>query len=109
MPRVNILVPILFCLGGIICVMNFYLSFLRYPVFLLRGGRKSEFQWMSGAPLIGSLSVAVGLGYLYETGWILVTGPILILMDTGGLHWFLGTMLYQWISRRDETAQTKAP
>ena len=105
----RILVPILFGLGGIICAMNFYLSVLRYPIFLLRGGQKSEFQWISGAPVIGSLSVAVGLVFLYPTSWILIAGLILILIDTGGLHWSAGTLLYEWISRTDEEAQRGTP
>ena len=105
----RILLPILFCLGGLICAVNFYLSFLRYPIFLLRGGRKSEFQWISGSPFIGSLSVAVGLAALYETRWVLITGLVLILIDTGGLHWFLGTMLYQWIGKTGEDVQRKSP
>jgi len=106
---VRILLPILFCLGSFICAMNFYLSFVRYPIFLLRGGRKSEYQWISGAPFIGSVSAAVGLVSLYETRWILIAGLLLILVDTGGVHWFLGSMLYRCLGRTDENAQEKAP
>lgn len=104
----KVLVVILFCLGGIICAMNCYLSLLRYPIFLLRGGQKSEFQWISGAPIIGSLSVAVGLAYLYRTDWILWIGLILILIDAGGIHWYLGTMLYQRIGKTVEEVQPGA-
>jgi hypothetical protein len=107
--RVRILLPILFCLGSFICAMNFYLSFLRFPIFLLRGGRKSEYQWISGAPFIGSVSAAVGLTSLYETHWILISGLFLILIDTGGLHWFLGTMIYQCLGRTDKNVQDQTP
>ncbi len=101
----RVLVTILFFLGGVICAVNFYLSFLRYPIFLLRGGRKSEFRWISGTPVIGSLSVAVGLVYLHQTSWILLAGLVLILIDTGGLHWFAGTILSQRIGKTDEEVQ----
>ena len=103
----SIFLSTLFWLGAFICVVNFYLSFLRYRIFLLRGGRKSEYKWTSGTPLIGSLFVLVGL--TPETRWILIAGLILILIDTGGLHWFLGSMLYQWIARTDENVQRKTP
>ncbi len=105
----RIFLPALFCLGAFICVVNFYLTFLRYRIFLLRGGRKSEYKWMSGTPYIGSLFVLVGLSSLHETRLILIAGLILMLIDTGGLHWFLGSMLYQWITRTDENIQRKTP
>jgi len=105
----SIFLATLFWLGALICVLNFYLSFLRYPIFLWRGGRKSEYKWTSGAPYIGSLFVLVGMSSLHETRWILIAGLVLILIDTGGLHWFLGSMLYQWITRTDEDVQRKIP
>ncbi len=88
----------LFVIGGIFCLLNIYLSFLRYPLHKLKGGVRDNYQWVSGAPVIGSLFVAVSLLVLHEVKWLLVSGFVLIVMDTGGIHWFAGTMLVKKLS-----------
>jgi uncharacterized membrane protein len=89
---------ILFIGGGFFCLLNFYLSFLRYPLHKLKGGSRDSYRWVSGIPLVGSLSVAVSLLVLHEVRWMLASGIVLIFMDTGGIHWFTGTMLARWVS-----------
>ncbi len=90
----EIIAYVLFGLGGFFCLLNFYLSFLRYPIYRLAGGGKQEYKWVSGAPALGSLFVGFSLIPHYETKWMLILGLALILVDTGGLHWFLATMFY---------------
>jgi len=90
----------LFGLGGFFCLLNFYLSFLRYPIYRLSGGGKQEYKWVSGAPVLGSLFVGLSLISPYATNWMLISGVALILIDTGGLHWFLATMFYYEIFRK---------
>ena len=90
----EIIAYMLFGLGGFFCLLNFYLSFLRYPIYRLSGGRKQEYKWVSGAPALGSLFVGFSLLSQYLTNWIVILGVALILMDTGGLHWFLATIFY---------------
>ncbi|MBA7534308.1 hypothetical protein ES705_26554 [subsurface metagenome] len=96
----DIIAYILFSLGGFFCILNFYLSFLRYPLYRLSGGDKKEYKWVSGAPLLGSLFVGFSLLPHYDTKWMLILGSIFILIDTGGLHWFLATMFYYVIFRK---------
>ena len=96
----EIIAYILFGLGGFFCLLNFYLSFLRYPIYRLLRGDKKQYKWISGAPILGSLFVGIGLLSLYETKWILILGLALISIDTGGLHWFLVTMFYYAVFRR---------
>ena len=91
---------ILFGLGSFFCVLNFYLSFLRYPIYRLSGGDKKEYKWVSGAPLLGSLFVGFSLLPHYETKWMLILGLALILIDTGGPHWFLASMVYYEVFRK---------
>jgi len=90
----------LFGLGGFLCLLNFYLSFLRYPIYRLSGGDKQEYKWVSGAPALGSLFVGLSIISPYVTNWMLISGVVFILIDTGGLHWFLGTILYDVIFRK---------
>jgi hypothetical protein len=99
----DVLAWVMLFLGGFICVLNFYTSFLRYPFLRFLGHSKESFQWVSGAPFLGSLLVAISLLAFHSTTWILVTGIILILIDTGGIHWFAGTMLYHaYAARRNK-------
>ena len=76
---------VLLALGGLMCGLNFYLSFLRYPIHRLAGGTKDNYKWVSGAPVFGSVFVALSL--------------VVILIDTGGLHWFAAAMLYQTLRK----------
>ena len=96
----GIIAYMLFGLGGFFCLLNFYLSFLRYPIYRLLGGTKKEYKWVSGAPLLGSLFVGIGLISHYEIKWMLILGLALILIDTGGPHWFLATMFYYAVFRK---------
>jgi len=89
-------------LGSLVCATNFYLSYVRYPVFFLTG-RKAEFQYVSGFPIVGSLIVTACLIFLQLPRWAVVAGIALALLDTGGIHWFLGSLL--WHRMKDKSTQ----
>lgn len=42
----------LLVLGGLLCGLNFYLSFLRYPVHRMMGKKKEEYRGVSGIPVL---------------------------------------------------------
>ncbi len=89
--------------GGSICLLNFYLSWLRYPWFRLRGGRREDYQWVSGFPVLGSLLVVVAWAVWLrrEDSLALDIGAwTLAGLDTGGLHWFLFDMVRQRLEGR---------
>ncbi len=87
----------LLVVGGFLCALNAYLSWLRFPLYRLRGGLPGDYRWVSGIPLFGSLLVffawvgqvrhedSIGLNALVWT---------LVAIDTGGLHWFLISLAY---------------
>ena len=81
-------------LGGFFCCMNFYLSFLRYPLHRMRCGKKDNYTWMSRVPLIGSFLLALSLLMHHAFSWLFVMAISLIAIDTGGIRWSLGTSLY---------------
>ncbi len=83
-----------FSLGGLVCLTNFYLSFLRYPLHRLRGLPRESYRWVSGIPLFGSLFVGLSLLVLHSLPGILPAAIVLIAIDTGGIHWFVGTTIY---------------
>ena len=89
------IVWIAFALGALLCITNFYLSFLRYPLHRLRGLPRESYRWSSGIPLFGSLLVALSLFGLHAAQGVLPAAMVLIAIDTGGIHWLVGTMIYQ--------------
>jgi hypothetical protein len=86
---------IAFVLGTLLCLINFYLSFLRYPLHRLCGLSRESYRWESGIPIFGSLFVGLSLFGLYTIPWMLPTAITIMAVDTGGLHWFIGVMIYQ--------------
>jgi len=82
---------ILFAGGAFFTLMNVYLSFIRYPVHLALGGTRETYRWVSGIPLIGSLILWLSIPLLSSLGlkW---SAAALSVFDTGGIHWFVGTM-----------------
>jgi hypothetical protein len=93
-----ILAYTLFAVGAFLCLLNFYLSFLRYPLYRLFG---REYQHASGVPLFGSLLLVIAVTLLYERPLLFWSGITLALLDTGGLHWFAGIMLWTYFFHRD--------
>ena len=86
--------------GGLVCALNFYLSFCRYALHRFRGGSRESYRWMSGFPLVGSLLVTLSIVKFYEVPWILTMALVLIAIDTGGIHWFAGVLIYQNLRRK---------
>jgi hypothetical protein len=88
---------VLLTAGGFLCVLNAYLSWLRYPLYRLRGGLPEEYRGVSGIPLLGSLLVAlawaVRVRHEDSIGWAAIVW-ILVAIDTGGLHWFLVSVVF---------------
>lgn len=81
--------------------LNFYLSFLRHPLHR-RVNRGRPFIASSGIPLIGSLLLWVGAYLLLSAGAARLGASALILsaFDTGGIHWLLISLGYQWLVGR---------
>jgi hypothetical protein len=92
---IGLLAWISFAMGALFCVSNFYLSFLRYPLHRLLGMPTDAYRWVSGVPIIGTLFVILALTALYPVQGVLPLAIILAVIDTGGIHWFIGTLLFQ--------------
>ena len=89
-----------FLVGGFVCLLNFYLSWLSYPLHRLRGLSPESFRSHSGFPLIGSILVVVSLVGLHSESTVVCIAIGLIAIDTGGIHWFLGAQVYHaWHTR----------
>lgn len=82
----------LFLLGGFFSIVNFYLQVLRYPIHCMRHGEDAKYQWISGIPLLGILSV-IGLAFLPKSLWLNVITFLLLCGDLGGIQWFV---IFTW-------------
>src|SRR4051812_25910506 len=88
----------LFAIGSLICFLNFYLSILRYPVYWALGWK---YEWVSGLPVFGSLILLFAAISFHDSPLMFWSGIVMALLDTGGLHWFLGIMLYMLLFPRE--------
>jgi len=70
-------------IGILISVFNFYLS------FICKNKNKG-----SGIPMFGSLILLISLFFI-DKDYLLIILTIVIILDTGGIHWFIGMMLWQ--------------
>jgi len=75
-----------------IAALNFYLSWLRYPLYRWKGGREGEYRWMSGFPIIGNVLCVGGwaLGGASSAWWPLV----ILAFDTAGFPWLFITIAW---------------
>ncbi|MFC1542880.1 hypothetical protein ACFL4M_03220 [Pseudomonadota bacterium] len=95
----EVLAYIIWVPGALFCGLNFYISFLRYPVHKLLGRSEDSFQWVSGVPLLGTLLVFVAFILLSENPLFFWSSILLVLIDTGGPLWFAGSVLYQKLGK----------
>ena len=79
---------VLCTIGAAVTLLNFYLSFVRYPWFRIRGGAPDRYRNVSGLPLIGSLLLWIGAAFLHSYPVAMWSALTLSLFDTGGLHVF---------------------
>jgi hypothetical protein len=100
----SILGYLAFALGAFLSLLNFYLSFVRAPL-LLALGRPSRF--VSGFPLVGSLLLVASSFLLWRAPWLVLTALAAAALDTGGLHWLLGVLLWRAISGRSGGADAE--
>jgi hypothetical protein len=81
----------LFGAGAYISLLNFYLSFVRLFVCRLR---QREYRFVSGFPLVGSLLLVASFFCFPSDHPMQPIALIVAAFDTGGIHWFCGTLLY---------------
>lgn len=60
----NVVAHTVFVFGCYLSLINFYFSFVRYPIFRLRGGNTDDYRSISAVPLLGSLLIVAALPFL---------------------------------------------
>ncbi len=90
---------LLFALGAWICLLNFYISFIRTSLLTALGRSPRR---VSGFPLFGSFVLAIIAATFWEKRGLALTALAIAALDTGGIHWFLGSLLWQSLVSRNE-------
>jgi hypothetical protein len=90
-------------LGALIAWVNFYTSFIRYPLHRLRGGTRETFRWVSGYPIVGFLFLCVAAACFSGRPALVWTTVAIALFDTSGPHWLLVGLIYMLIFKRRGT------
>jgi hypothetical protein len=80
------------------------LSYVRYFLHLVFR-KKSEYHFVSGFPIVGSFLVVDCLAILRFPRWALIAGVVAAVLDTGGIHWFIGIVGWHEITQNSRTAR----
>lgn len=75
--------------GALVAAINFYLSFIRFPLYIARHHSKKGFQFVSGIPMIGSICIISGVLSAFGSVDIALVGVAAFVLDTGGSGWFI--------------------
>jgi hypothetical protein len=83
-------------LAALIGLLNFYLSFLRFPIYRYLG---RPYRWMSGIPLIGSVCLVIALACVSGSVGAWIAAGVIAAIDTAGIPWIMGVFSVRgWIS-----------
>lgn len=85
---------IICAVGALATAVNLYVGPIRYLHFVWSGRPRSEWHYVSGIPVFGSLFLWVGCLFLTAEPGLMWTAIAVSLFDYGGLHWLIGTMIY---------------
>jgi len=75
--------------AALIAALNFYLSFIRGLLFSLRHGSLDAYRFVSGAPIIGTLLMVLGVALDFGAVGIALAGTVAYVLDTGSSLWFV--------------------
>ena len=76
-------------LGGV----NFYLSWIRFPLHIWRQGTREGYRFVSGIPGLGSIGSTLGAVVAWGDWRAAVLALVAVVIDTGGFSWFLIAMV----------------
>ena len=104
LPHDTGVIPLVFlALAGVVAAINFYLSFLRYPVRRLLGQTPEEIRFVSGIPMVGTaLVLLAGVFVRQWDAWMASAAIAILLVDTGGVLWIIIGIGWSWYRSEEE-------
>ena len=99
----QLIVAILVALLAIFFVgFNLYTSFFRPWMYRRAHGDYSGYQYVSGAPAIGSILICISTLLLPSSPWIGGLLMTLYLIDPGGIHFFVFAVLRDALTKKED-------
>ena len=96
-------VPILVALLAVFFVgFNLYTSFFRPWMHRRAHGDYSGYQYVSGAPALGSILIGIAALFLPSSPWIGGLLLTLYLIDPGGIHFFVFAALREVFTHKED-------
>jgi hypothetical protein len=86
MSRAEMIGVAIAAIGGAVTALNFYLYFLRYPLYRLLGGSPEHYRYSSGLPLFGQQLLWIGAAFLWTRPVAMWSVLAISLFDAAGLH-----------------------
>ena len=83
---------------------NLYTSFLRPWMYRRAHGDYTRYQYVSGAPALGSILIAIAAFFLPSASWVGGALLALYLMDPGGIHVAAFAMLRECFTDTEKNA-----
>ncbi len=93
----EVLIYLFFAVGAWLSLLNFYISFIRMRLLTALGRSPRR---VSGFPLFGSVILVIGAVQFWDRRGLALTALAIAALDTGGIHWFLGTLLWMSLASR---------
>jgi hypothetical protein len=101
------MLAVLFAPGALLALLNFFLSFLRYPLHRCLGRSRETYRHVSGAPGVGTVATAIATWAAWGDPRAVIVAAALCVLDTGGLPWFMfsviGERFRDWRKNRDQS------
>jgi hypothetical protein len=88
-----------FGVGALVAGVNFYTSFVRYPLHRWRGGTREDFRWVSGFPVVGFMCLFVAAACLRDHPVLMWAALVVALLDTSAPHWLAASLIYTLVRR----------
>jgi len=84
----NIILYFSISIGIFFSILNFYLSFI-----------EKKRNKASGIPMLGSFILIISLFFI-NNNYLFYIIIVSILIDTGGIHWFISIILWEYFKER---------
>jgi hypothetical protein len=94
----------LFAVGGLVAWVNFYTSFIQYPLHRWRGGTRADFRGASGFPIVGLMCLLLAAFCLGDHRVLMWSALVVALFDTSGPQWVILALIYTLVRRRKDGA-----
>ena len=98
------MLAVIFAPGALFALLNFFFSFVRYPLHRCFGRSRETYRHLSGLPGVGTVATALATCAAWGDARAVIVAAALCVLDTGGMPWFMisviGASFREWRKSR---------